>query len=1103
MALNSCPRPRCRHHTVVSRNRFILFVALTVLAAGCFRDRTAGISVAALHCEQDADPLGVDMPRPRLGWTLQSAERGQIQTAYQVLAASAPDRLARDEGDLWDSGKVTSDATLGVLYAGQALQSSQQVFWKVRVWDRRGSASAWSPVATWTMGMLAPAGRPSPRGFRPAGGAARWITDPEMLHWQRPLLGYHSEETTDAETRKWVQLDLDAPRTIDAVRLHALRHTVTEALGFPPRFRLEASDDPAFYAYTLIADCGDKDYPDPRAMHIELPAQGVTARYVRLTATRLRTDEGRACLALSQIEVISGGRNVAVGAAVTASDSWERAPWAAAALVDGLGVPGANPRANTTLLLRREFTVRPGLRRALAQVCGLGQYELTLNGARAGDGLLAPGWTDYAKTCLYDTLDVTALLRPGANAAGLSLAGGMYNVQEGRFVKFVSADRPLAALGQLRLEYADGTVETVGTDDRWRVAPGPITFANIFGGEDYDARREPRGWDQLGFNDSPWSRAAEFAGPGGQLRGHSCAAPPIHTFEVLRPVAVRTLRPGVTVYDLGQNAALIPRLKVRGPTGSVVRIIPAELLAPDGSVDRRSCGRRGPAWWQYTLAGRGGEAWFPKFFYHGCRYLQVECTAPAESELPVVESLDGVVVQAAAPPAGRFACSNELFNRVHTLVRWAQRSNLMSVMTDCPHRERLGWLEQNHLNGPALRYEFDLARLMAKTVNDMADSQLDSGLVPDIAPEYVMFADGFRDSPEWGSACVLIPWQQYEWTGDVELLRRSYARMKRYVAYLGSKATGHIVSHGLGDWYDLGPERPGKAQLTPVALTATAFYYYDAWILARVAALLGSRGEAGKYRELAGRIRTAFNQTFFDPAADRYATGSQCANAIPLMMNLVEPARRAAVLAAVVRDVRDRGNALTAGDVGYRYLLRALADGGRSDVIFDMNNQSDKPGYGYQLAQGATSLTEAWNADPNSSQNHFMLGQINEWFYHDLAGIQGDPAGPGFKKIIIKPAIVGDLTWVKADYDSVRGRIVSAWQRAGTQLTLQVTIPANTTATIYMPTRNAATVLEGRQAAGQSEGVRFLRMAGRSAVYEVGSGNYTFTAGLPVMKPAD
>jgi alpha-L-rhamnosidase len=558
------------------------------------------------------------------------------------------------------------------------------------------------------------------------------------------------------------------------------------------------------------------------------------------------------------------------------------------------------------------------------------------------------------------------------------------------------------------------------------------------------------------------------------------------------------------------------RLQLRGPAGAVVRVIPAELLAKDGSVDRSSCGGRGPAWWQYTLCGGTGlqtrepgdmgqethatEDWAPTFFYHGCRYLQVEGTAPAGAELPVVQSLEGVVVQAAALPAGEFACSNELFNRIHTLVRWAQRGNMMSVMTDCPHRERLGWIEQNHLNGPALRYEFNLDRLLAKSVSDMADGQLADGLVPDIAPEYVKFSGGFRDSPEWGSACVLVPWQQYEWTGDVGLLSRSYEVMKRYVNYLGSRAVNHLVSHGLGDWYDIGPERPGKAQLTPIALTATAFYYDDARILARVAALLGKPEEARQYRELADSIRAAFNQTFFDPATGRYATGSQCANAIPLVMNLVEPARRAGVLAAIVKDVRDRGNALTAGDVGYRYLLRALADGGRSDVIFDLNNQSDKPGYGYQLAHGATSLTEAWNADPRSSQNHFMLGQINEWFYHDLAGIQGTAARPGFKRIIIRPAIVGDLTWVKAGYESVRGRIVSEWKRDGRRLALNVTIPPNTTATVYVPAEDPDAVREGGRAAGRAPGVAFLWMDGAAAVFAVDSGSYTFRSVLPATR---
>lgn len=1091
----------------------LLCGAILLATAGCAILRSGNLAVAGLRCEQDVDPLGVDVPQPRLGWTLQSAERGQAQMAYQVLVASSLALLTQDQGDFWDSGRVVSDDALGVRYRGRPLQSAQQVFWKVRVWDRHERRSAWSPAATWTMGLLA-AGAPAPgEAGAAAAWPARWITDPELLRWQRPLLGYRSEDTTAPNTVKWVQIDLGTSRAIDEVRLLALRHGVIEGLGLPRRFKVEASEDPSFRQAAVIADYTQKEgYANRWIMDIVLPAEGVAGRYVRLTATGLREENGQACLALSQMEVISGGQNVAVGAAVTAGDSLEQPPWSAAALTDGLGVPGANPRANATLLLRREFTVRPNLRRALLFVCGLGQFGLRLNGARVGNDVIAPGWTDYAKTCLYDTYDVTALLHPGANALGLCLAGGMYNVQPDRYVKFVTAFRPPTATGELRLEYADGTVETVDTDDRWRVAPGPVTFANMYSGEEYDARREPHGWDQSGFDDRQWPPVVVFAGPGGTLRGHSCAAPPIRNFEEFKPVKVTELRPGVKVHDLGQNASVMLRLTVRGPAGAVVRVIPAELLAADGSVDPHSSG--GKSWWQYTLAGTGAESWVPEFFYHGGRYLQVECSAPPAApgqpapapangaSLPVVESIEGVFLQAAAPAVGEFACSNDLFNRIHTLVRWAQRSNMMSVMTDCPHRERLGWLEQDHLNGPALRYEFDLARLFAKTINDLADAQQPDGLVPDIVPEYVIFTGGFRDSPEWGSACVLIPWQQYEWTGDVEPLRRSYDMMKRYVAYLGSRAADHIVSYGLGDWYEIGPNPPGVAQLTPVALTATAFYYRDASILAQVAKLLGQPADARRYQQLADEIRAAFNKAFFDLAAGRYATGSQCADALPLVMGLVEPEHRAAVLAAVVKDVRDRGNALTAGDIGYRYLLRALADGGRSDVIFDMNNQSDKPGYGYQLKHGATSLTEAWDASPRSSQNHFMLGQINEWFYHDLAGIQPDPTGPGFKRIIIRPAVVGDLAWVRASYDSVRGRIASAWKRAGRRLTLDVTIPPNTTATVYVPAAAADSVTEGSRAAARSPGARFLRVEDNAAVFAVASGSYAFASILPEDRPA-
>ena len=873
-----------------------------------------------LRCDYAENPLGVDSRSPRLFWQFDSPERGQLQTAYEILAASSPEILAQDRGDLWDSGRVKSSETIQIPYAGKSLKSSQQVFWKVRVWDKFKNVSAWSEPASWTMGILSEA------------------------DWRS----------------KWI----------------------------------------------------------------------------------------------------------------------------------------ASPTNCETLLLRREFTVKPGLRRALVFVCGLGQYELTLNGSKVGDDLLSPGWSKYNQTCLYDTHDITSQLQPGQNAVGLFLGNGMYNVEKtGRYAKFVNSFGPLKAIAQLRLEYADGSAEIIGTDDQWRVAPGPITFSSIYGGEDYDARLNPVGWDKPGFADAAWNAAQMVDGPGGKLAGLSCAAPPIRAFEILQPVKSNIIRTNTTVYDLGQNAAVMLRISVNGKRGDIVRVTPSELLKADGSLDPRSSRDGHPVYWQYTLDGGGVENWFPTFFYQGCRYLQVECRpAEAGSEPPTVEAIEGDVIRSSSPAVGEFECSNDLFNRIHTLIRWAQRANIVSVLTDCPHRERLGWLEQYHLNGPSLRYEFDLAQLYTKGMNDMADSQLADGLVPDIAPEYPVFGGGFRDSPEWGSAFVLVPWQQYEFTGDSELLRRYYDGMKCYVAYLGTKAQEHIVSYGLGDWYDIGPRPPGPSQLTPNSLTATAFYYYDTWILAQAAAFLGKANEAKQLTAQANEIRAAFNRKFYNQAKGSYATGSQTADAIPLVMNLCEPTNRAAVLNALVADVRKHGNAITAGDVGYRYLLRALAEGGRSDVIFDMNNQSDKPGYGYQLKMGATSLTEAWDANPSSSQNHFMLGQIMEWFYADLAGIAADPAAPGFKNILIRPQPVGDVAWVKCAYHSIHGRIAVEWKKAAGSFSLKLEIPAGTTATVYLPTTDIKTVTENGIRATKSPGVKFLRQENNRAVIAVASGSYQFTS---------
>ncbi len=889
----------------------------------------AALKPMDLGCDYAVNPLGIDSPGPRLFWKLASDQRGQRQTAYQILVASSEKNLARNQGDLWDSGRVNSDATIQIHYAGKTLDSWREVFWKVRVWDANDKPSDWSRPATWTMGVL---------------NVTDW-----HAHW--------------------------------------------------------------------------------------------------------------------------------IGAADTHIPS---------------------------LLLRDEFTVKAGLERALVNVCGLGEYVMTLNGKKVGNDFLTPGWTKYDKTCLYDTYDITKELKRGRNAVGLELGNGMYQVLGGggRFTKFKGSFGPQKAIAQIRLEYADGSVDFVGTDGHWHVAPGPITFDSIYGGEDFDGRLVQPGWNQIHFNDAKWAPAIVVNGPGGALRGLSCAAPPIHFIETNRPIARHTLSNGDIVFDLGQNAAHVPQITLTGPPGSTAGIMPSELFNADGSVNQSSmgAGHRGIYLCQFTKGTAGTETWSPKFFYVGCRYLQVHLTpATTNGPLPKIKSIAGIVIQSASEPVGEFECSNPLFNRIRTLVRWAQRNNMVSILTDCPHREKLGWLEEDHLNGPALRYEFNLAQLFTKIVNDIADSQLTNGLVPTTAPEYTVFRDKhdpdhlrnhFGDSPEWSATFILVPWQQYEFDGDLTLFRRHYEAMTRYVAYLGTRATNGIVNYGLGDWYDLGPKKPGISQLTPIALTATAFYYQNVKVMARAAALLGKTEDAKQFSALAETIRAAFNKQFYRPTNHFYATDSQCANAIPLVFGLCAKTNRAAVLDALVRDIRAHDMANTAGDVGYRYVLRALADGGRSDVIFDINNQTNKPGYGMQIAKGKTSLTEAW--DGGSSQDHFMLGQIQEWFYHDLAGIQDGPDSPGFKQIVINPQPVGDVTWVKAGYDSIRGEIACNWEHHDGKFLLNISLPANTSGIVYLPATAAKTVTEGGKPAINSKGVTFLRMQGDRAVYAVGSGNYTF-----------
>jgi alpha-L-rhamnosidase len=1083
-----------------------LFAMLAILGA---LSSYAGDSAAPgrLRCEYCDNPLGVDIAKPRLSWTIEarSQVRGLRQTAYQILVASSEALLKKDAGDLWDSGKIESDRSIHVEYNGKPLTSRMHCWWKVRVWTltsdprlQNATPSDWSQPATWTMGFL-----------DQASWDAKWIaalSKFDKLLPERDKVGYHAKEAAHENEEKWVQVDLGKSLAIDRIVLYTLKHgypgNLIEGFGFPLRFRIEVSDDADFKTSTMIADQTASDYPNPGHAAVPFEAKGLTARYVRVRATKLwnrKTGTNPYCFALAQLKIIAAGKNVALGASVTAKDSVESDEWAKVNLTDGQRfLDNVQPakgdlvelKPSAGIQLRKVFTVEKEVKRAVAYICGLGFYELSLNGRKVGDHVLDPGWTNYRKRCLYTAYDVTAQLTRGKNALGVMLGNGMYNVVGGRYTKFRGSFGPPKLILHLFVEYADGTSASVVSDESWTWVPSPVVFTCIYGGEDYDARKEMPGWDTAGFNDTAFKPVLVVEGPGGMLS--SQAAPPIKVMQEYKPVNVTQPKPGVFVYDFGQNCASMPRLAVKGPSGASVRLTPGELLQGNGLVSQGSSG--GPAYYTYTLKGEGIETWTPRFFYYGSRYLQVNTFGHEPDAAPKIVELTSQFVHSSAKTVGSFSCANPLVNRIHELITAAIRSNFQSVLTDCPHREKLGWLECSHLLAGCVMYNYDAPTFYAKIANDMREAQLDNGMVPDIAPEYTVFSGGFRDSPEWGSAYVITPWQVYQMYGDRTLLVRHYEGMKRYVAYLKSRATEGIVAHGLGDWYDIGPGGPGKSKLTSKGLTSTAIYYQDLMILKDTAALLGKADEAEQFQNEAQAVKAAFNKKFFNAEKNQYDRNSQTANAMPLVLGLVPEDRRTAVLEGLVAQIRAGGNRVTAGDVGFNYLVRALSDGGQGHVLYDMLVRDDGHGYAYQLKKGATSLTEAWDTNPGSSQNHCMLGHIEEWFYRGLGGISSDPAGPGFKKIIVKPQIVGDLGGANVAYDSPYGQIVSNWKRETGNVKLNITIPVNTKATVYVPAKDAASVTESGKTPGQALGVKFLRMENNTAVFEVGSGSYQFVS---------
>lgn len=718
-------------------------------------------------------------------------------------------------------------------------------------------------------------------------------------------------------------------------------------------------------------------------------------------------------------------------------------------------------------LYRKSFRCDEKIRRAKLYICGLGHFECYLNGGRVSDHVLEPGWTDYRKTCFYTAYDVTDMVTQGKNAILVKLGDGMYNVPGGRFVYHERSYGKAKLLVQLALDYADGSKELVVTDHSWKMAPSPVKFCCIYGGEDYDGRLWKDKYLQGDYEEEAvWEPAPCVEPPQGRL-----TAMPMEPMKVKKkyaPFSVAQTAPGVWLYDLGTNFSGWVRIRIKTDgksAGKTIKLKPGELLHQDGRINQRLTADN--CYWSYTLDEREEQEFAPDFTYTGFRYVELTGAVPEGMEaqtdaegggLPLVISLTGEFLYPDVEKAGDFSCSNELFNDIHSIVLQAILSNTKSYFTDCPQREKLAWLEETHLIGPSIMYNLDVHSLYDKIEGDMADAQWDNGLVTDICPEYVTgfgkWHQGFVDSPEWGSACILNPWYVYKRYGDISLLERYYGVMRRYLDYLDSRTHHQVLHHGLGDWLDIGPCNP-HSQNTPVPVVATCVYYYDLSVMKQVAELLGKGEDAKEYQGRMERVFREYNLQFLDDQTGRYATGSQAAQAMSLIVGLVPEDMEERVVKQLRDDVIKRDFAITAGDIGHPFLIAAMMKYGMSDLLNQMTNITETPGYGYQVVRGATTLTESWDGPdrvrPHGSQNHLMLGSIEEWFYGSLGGVELMRDGLPFDEVRIAPRPEEGVDWVSAWVMHPYGRIAVDWKRKEGRVEVKVTIPPNVTAYLESP----------------------------------------------------
>jgi alpha-L-rhamnosidase len=738
---------------------------------------------------------------------------------------------------------------------------------------------------------------------------------------------------------------------------------------------------------------------------------------------------------------------------------------------------------------RKAFFLHGRIKTARAYICGLGYYELRINGKKVGDHVLDPAYSRFDRTAYYCVYDVAPYLQDGNNALGVMLGNGWYNEQSRAvwfFHKAAWRDRP-KLLCNVFVEYADGTKEYIATDESWRTSPSPVIFNNIYSGEYIDDRAMQKGWDQPGFQNSSWSTASIVVPVSGELRAQ--LMPPIRVEKEIKPISMKKWNDSFYVFDLGQNFSGLSRLRVSGERGTIVSVKHGEEITPEGRLNQENISVHyrfadpGEAAQtdKYVLDGEGTEEFTQHFTYHGYRYVEVQADGPIKV---TANGLTGLFIHTDVTRTGSFTCSDTLINRIYTAGIWSYLSNMQSIPTDCPQREKNGWTGDGHIAAEIGMCNFDAILFYEKWIADFLDEQQRNGEVAPIIPTSgwgYNFHNGV--GPVWDAAFLFIPWYIYEYYGDDKLIRTGYDRYKQYVDYLRFRADSNNIQHfGLGDW------SPYKSR-TPIELTSTSYYYEITLLLSKFARIMGKADDAATYSQLAEKIRSSINTHLYNKITGLYANGTQTALSTMLCQGIVPAGEKQRVLENLVKVIGQNDNHLDVGMIGSKHLLNALSSNRLAELAFTIAAQRTRPSWGWWLLQGETTFQEEWGLGP--SRNHVFLGEIVAWFFKALAGIQVDPDRPGFEHAIIRPNFVKGLSFANASMETVHGRISSGWKRSQDTVHLDITIPPNSTATIYLPGASTGKIYESGHLLNLPNEERQVR-------YKIMAGKYHFDIYIPI-----